>query len=82
MVDSDDPVHTSLVIAKMRVAPVKRLTVTWLELWGAVLLAKLLHHVARTLEVPLDGTFAWMDSLVIIGWLQGSPHKPQELCCE
>ena len=75
MVDSDIAFHTSLVVDKTQVAPIKRLTVPRLELCGAVLLAKLLHHVARMLEVPLDGTFAWTDSLVVLGWLQGSPQN-------
>ena len=52
-----------------------QVTVPRLELCGAVLLAKLFHHVARILELPLDGTFVWMDSLVAFEWLQGSPQN-------
>ena len=73
MFDSDNTVHTSLVIAKTQIAPIKRLTMPQLELCGAVPLAKLLHHVARILEFAPDGTFAWTDSLVVLGWPQGSP---------
>ena len=45
-----------------------------LELCGAVLLAKLLHYVAKILEVLLDCTFARKGSLVVLGLLQGSPQ--------
>ena len=81
MVYSDNAVHThtSLVIANTRVAPTKRLTVHRLELCGAVFSAKLLQHVARILEFPLDVTFAWMESLVVLGWLQGNPRTSKPL---
>ena len=81
MVDSDNAVHTSLVIAKNRVAPNKQLTVPRLELCGAVLLAKLFHHVTRILRFPLDGTFTWMDSLVVLDGYK-EIYNPQDLCWE
>ena len=43
--DSENDVHVSLVTSKTKVAPIKRLTVPWLELCGAHLLAQLLRHV-------------------------------------
>ena len=75
MVDSDDALHTSLVVARTRVAPIKRLTVPRLKLCGAVLLAKLLHHVARILGVSLDGTFVFTDNLIVLGWVKGNPRN-------
>ena len=49
MTDSEDKVHTSLVLAKTKVAPIKRLTIPRLELCGAYLLTKILHHVREVL---------------------------------
>ena len=51
MTDSENKVHTSLVMAKTKVAPIKKLTIPRLELCGAYLLAKILHHVKEVLKI-------------------------------
>ncbi len=75
MVDTSDVVHVFLVMAKTRVAPIRRLTIPRLELCGANLLANLLHHVKRVLDVPSDHVYAWTDSTVVLGWLSGNPRR-------
>ena len=62
-------------MAKTRVAPIKRLTVPRLELSGALVTAKLLHHCRKILDVPLSATFAWTDSTIVLSWLRGNPGR-------
>ena len=69
--DDQNNVHVALVMAKTKVAPINRLSIPCLELCGAVIISKLLHHVAKILELPLFNIFASTDSHVTLGWFQG-----------
>ena len=75
MVDTNDQVHVALVISKTKVAPIKRLTIPRLELCGAAILADLLYHAKELFDIPPGDVFAWTDSMVVLGWLQGSPRR-------
>ncbi len=72
MSDPDAVVHTSMVMSKTRVAPIKR---PRLELCGALILAQLLSHCKTVLNVPMDQIFAWTDSTVVLNWIQGNPRR-------
>ena len=75
MEDSNGTVHTSLVISKTRVAPIKKQTIPRLELCGALILAQLLSHCKEVLNIPMQSVFAWTDSTIVLSWLQGNPRR-------
>ena len=81
MIDSDGSIHLSLVTSKMKVAPIKRLTIPHLDLCGAHLLAQLLHHVKQVFNLPLNCVHAWTDSTIVLCWLVGNPRRFKTYLC-
>ena len=74
MLDASGSVYSSLVISKMKVTPIKCLTVPpWLELCGTCLLAELLCIVRDVLQLPSDQIFTWTDSIIVLSLLRGNP---------
>ena len=73
--DSKGNPHVSLITSKTKVAPIKRLTIPRLELCGAHLLARLLHHIQRIFNVPIKDVHAWTDSTIVLGWIVGDPRR-------
>ena len=73
---SDGPAEVSLVMAKARLAPLKRVTLPRLELLGSLLAARLAVLVRQALRLPDDtATLCWTDSMIALGWIRGSPQR-------
>ncbi len=71
----DTTITTALISAKVKIAPIKDLSIPRLELNGAELLSRLLKAVAKDLDIPLPQIFAWCDSTAVLGWIRKPPEK-------
>ena len=67
--------HSSMVMSKSRVAPLKKLTLPQLELMAAVTGARLASYLSNHLKVIK--TVFWSDSQIVIHWLSSQ----KELKC-
>lgn len=76
-VTSTGAVSCTLVMSRTRVAPLKRLTVVRLELQGAVLGTRLARSIETALSKPLDATYFWTDSEVILGYISNDSRRFQ-----
>lgn len=62
-------VFVTLLAAKSRIAPVKRITIPRLELLAAVIGARLYSSVQQSLQCSY-GSFFWTDSSTVLAWIR------------
>ena len=75
MGDATGCVHISLVMAKTRVAPIKRLIIPCLELCGEHFLPQIAMPLPSRLKLPSEDIFAWADSTIVLNWLVENPRR-------
>ena len=61
---------SNLVIAKSRVAPVKRVSLPRLELLAAYITPKLLDYVIQALRIVVDAVYGWSDSQITLPFIR------------
>ena len=75
IIDTFGKTQVSLVSSKTKVAPIKKLTIPWLELCGAYLLTQLLFRIKNVFNMPLNSVYTWTDSTIVLNWLIGNPRR-------
>ena len=73
--DTAGGVYTSLVMAKTCVAPIKKVTLPQLELYGAHLLSQLMKHLQEILAIPTCNLYAFTDSTIVLYWIYGRSQR-------
>ncbi|GFX86209.1 integrase catalytic domain-containing protein [Trichonephila clavipes] len=66
-------VHLSA--SKSQVSSIKQTRIPRLELWAAVLLAKLVHRVKQALKIKVTNTFLWSESMIVLSWIKRMSYQ-------
>ncbi|XP_011496530.1 PREDICTED: uncharacterized protein LOC105361122 [Ceratosolen solmsi marchali] len=78
--EENEPTVT-FICSKTRVAPLKKLTITKLELTTALLLSKLTTRIKTSLNLRIRATHLWTDSRVNLTWIKAHPSRWKEFVC-
>ena len=72
IVGSDGFIHVTLVMGKSRNTPTKDWSIPRLELQAAVIAARLCEVVTRELDLPIDKTYLWSDSMTTLQYIKNT----------
>ena len=75
--DMSGKIHCSFMIAKSRVAPLKKTTIPRMELLAAVCAARLDKLVRKESDLDLKSSLLWTDSTCVLGYLNNTTKRYQ-----
>ncbi|GBM17143.1 hypothetical protein AVEN_251054-1 [Araneus ventricosus] len=77
---TDVTISSSFLVAKCRLAPLKKLSLARLELMGALVSARLAEYLQKTFPwITSDHIFFWSDSQITLHWINGDPYVGRSL---
>ena len=76
-VDESGKVHCSLVMGKARVAPLKYITITRMELVAPALSVKMSVMLWQEFQIPITREIFWTDSETVLGYIRNQSRKFQ-----
>jgi len=68
-------IHTQLLMAKSRLAPLKGMTIPRLELTAAALAARVDEQLREELRLPRDCCYFWTDSTIVLGYIKNESKR-------
>ncbi|XP_015124831.1 uncharacterized protein LOC107046673 [Diachasma alloeum] len=71
----NEPASTVMVCAKIKIAPLKRMTIPRLELTAALMLTQLVVVTQQMLELNAVDMYLWSDSSVALAWIKSHPSR-------
>ena len=69
-----DSIHTSIIMSKSRVAPLKPTTIPRLELQAAVLGVRLAETIINEHKFQVERRVFWSDSQTVLRWVRNNPR--------
>lgn len=73
--DTSNSCKVSFVLSKGRGAPIKKVTVSRLELMGVLLCARMSVFVKSALHLTDVQMYCWTDYRVVLSWVKGDPNR-------
>lgn len=73
--EDDDGIDCCLAGAKTKVAPNKPMSISRLELQGAVLGTRLANSIKSSQTFKIDKKVFWTDSLTVMGWINSETRR-------
>ena len=75
VINETGQIHVTLITAKSRLAPLKRITVPCLKLASAVLAVKMNNVIRRELDLPIVESTFWSDSEIALAYIRNESRR-------